>query len=72
MSDVSRAMPIRFYRDPADVVELNQLDDLGCHACDSSWSMNGRLACLDDRNPRQKGVPRVGHHCRFFKVKESK
>lgn len=65
----SSALPARFYRDPAKVVELAQLDSMGCRACLSHRVVFDRVVCLDGRNDKQKGVPRVGHRCRFFKLK---
>jgi hypothetical protein len=65
----SSALPARFYRDPAEVVEVAQLDSMGCRACSSHRVVFDRVVCLDGRNDKQKGVPRVGHRCRFFKLK---
>ena len=62
----STALPVRFYRDPAEVVELNQLDALGCRVCDSAAIVLSRVFCVDARNEKQKGVPRIGHRCRWF------
>ena len=65
----SSALPARFYRDPAEVVEVAQLDSMGCRACKSHGVVFDRVVCLDGRNDKQKGVPRVGHRCSFFKLK---
>lgn len=69
MRDASHALPVRFYRDPADVVELNQLDALGCVVCTKSHSLLGKTFCTDPRNQNQKGVPHVGHRCKHFEVR---
>ena len=63
----SSALPRFMYRDPADVAERLELDDLGCRACVSHRLVFDRVICGDVRNEvRQAGVPRVGHRCRWF------
>lgn len=66
----STALPVRFYRDPAEVVELNQLDALGCRICESAAIVLSRVFCVDVHNEKQKGVPYVGHRCRWFNLRE--
>lgn len=62
----SHALPARYYRDPAETVELNQLNALGCKLCISHAVVLGKSLCTDERNKDQAGVPRVGHRCRWF------
>lgn len=66
--EISRALPAYYYgRDPADVVERNQMDALGCRACLRAITAFGLVRCSDQRNEKQKGVPGIGHRCKFFK-----
>jgi len=65
--DTSYALPMHFYRNPTDVLESKQIVELGCRACDSHHRLLGKIYCTDDRNELQKGVPRVGIRCKFFK-----
>ena len=69
MNEPSHALPMHFYRDPAAVVERNELDALGCSCCTKSHSLLGRVFCTEPKNERQKGVPRIGHHCKWFEVR---
>ena len=62
-----RALPAFYYRDPLDVVERNELNAMGCKACISAGHLFDRLICSDPRNEKQKGVPSIGHRCKFFK-----
>ena len=61
------ALPRFMYGDPADVAERLQLDELGCRACVSHELVLERVVCGDPRNELQRGVPRIGHRCRWFK-----
>lgn len=63
----SRALPVGFYRDPAELLERLQLNMLGCKACSSSELVLGKMLCKDVRNEQQRGVPAVGHRCKWFK-----
>ena len=71
MDSNSRALPMRVYRDPADWVELNQLDNLGCKVCVKSGWVLDRLLCTESKNRKQVGVPWTGHRCRWFVLKET-
>lgn len=66
MPDSSNALPSWMYRDPAEIVERLEMDDLGCKACSMS-EMAFRVVCTDSRNEKQKGVPNIGHRCRWFR-----
>lgn len=63
----SSALPLNFYRDPAEVVERHELVQLGCRACVSCELVLNRPMCQDERNQAQKGVPRIGFRCKFFR-----
>ena len=62
----SRALPVQFYRDPAEVVERLDLARKGCSVCTKLQVVLGRGLCTDSRNEKQKGVPGVGYRCRWF------
>jgi hypothetical protein len=62
----SKALPARFYRNPADIVERNQMDELGCKACRHATVIWGATRCDDVRNEIQKGVPHIGHRCKYY------
>lgn len=62
----STALPAWMYGDPADVVERLELDDLGCKACSMS-EMAFKVVCTHSRNKQQKGVPQIGHRCKWFR-----
>lgn len=63
----SNALPHFMYRDPADVVEHDELNQLGCRACVSHRVVFDRVLCGDERNKTQQaGVPRIGHRCKWF------
>lgn len=65
----SNALPAGYYRDPAVVVESQQLSDMGCKACTKHIMFGGRVACTEPKKPTQKGVPFIGRHCKFFELK---
>lgn len=67
----STALPIRFYGNPADVVERNQLDQLGCRVCESAAIVMSKVFCAEPKNENQKGVPRIGHRCKYFNERKS-
>ncbi|WP_160816628.1 hypothetical protein [Nitrosomonas oligotropha] len=55
------------YRDPADVLEHAEFNQLGCRACVSHRVVFDRVLCGDVRNETQQaGVPRIGHRCKWF------
>lgn len=62
----SSALPMRFYRDPAEVVERAQMVELGCRACNSHTHLLGKIVCTDPRKLDNKGVPGIGHRCKWF------
>ena len=66
MAEQSHALPVRFYGDPAKLIEISELDSLGCLACASSLELLDKVACADRRNPTQKGVPYRGHRCKWY------
>lgn len=55
----SNALPAHFYRDPAIVVEQNQLNELGCRACNSHAIYLGKVVCTD---PRKIDVKKSSTH----------
>ena len=69
MASDSRVLPMRFYRDPAEVVEMDELDRLGCKACVKAQSLFDKLLCTEPKNEKQVGMPWKGHRCRWFRVK---
>lgn len=66
MDDRTYALPAAYYRDPAETIELLEMDRLGCRACVSFGLVLGRPHCADERNAKQAGVPRIGHRCKYF------
>lgn len=64
--DKSYALPARYYRDPAEMLEQLQLDRLGCKLCAKHTTVLGRSFCTDERNDKQAGVPGIGHRCKWF------
>ena len=58
--------------DPAAVAERMEQNKLGCSLCgkaDENW---GKMHCMDVRNHEQKGVPTIGHRCKWFVEKGEK
>lgn len=66
MESRSYALPAWMYRNPADVVEGNQMMASGCSACKSAFKMMGITRCEDQRNEFQRGVPSIGSRCKYF------
>lgn len=68
----SHALPAYAYKDPALVVENNQLKDLGCKACKHHAMTLGRVACTESKVPFAilKRVPGVGRNCKYFELKD--
>lgn len=64
--DRSYALPAKYYRDPAETLEVRQLDRLGCKLCTKHDRVLGRSICTEERNSTQAGVPHVGHRCKWF------
>ncbi|MDP3088850.1 MAG: hypothetical protein Q8M99_11775 [Methylotenera sp.] len=64
----SRALPMSFYRDPAEVCERQQLRELGCLACKSHTRLLGKVVCTDARKSDNKNVPRIGSKCKYFEL----
>lgn len=67
----SYALPMHYYRNPAEVIENKELADMGCRACNKHLIFNGRVACTEPKKMHQKDVPRIGRKCKFFEL-ESK
>lgn len=65
----STALPMHYYRDPAEVVERQQLRELGCKACEKHTHLFGKVLCTDPRKTSNKDVPRIGSKCKFFELK---
>jgi hypothetical protein len=65
-NESSNALPAYRYGDPADVVEYDQMDEMGCWACSKKEIVLGKLICKEEKNANQKGVPNIGHKCRWF------
>jgi hypothetical protein len=65
----SYALPARRYGNPADIVEYDQMDALGCRACKKHNVVLAKSLCTDSRNTVQKDVPIIGHHCKWFNEK---
>lgn len=65
----SNALPAHMYRDPAIVVEENELINLGCRACESHCYLLGRVVCSDQRVTNHKRVPHIGQQCKYFELK---
>ncbi len=61
------AMPSMLYRDPAAVVEELELREWGCRLCVFAGDVFGRVICNEGRNSKQRGVPSIGHRCKWFK-----
>lgn len=55
--DRSRALPASYYRDPAETLEMLEMDHLGCKACTKHVGFLGRSLCTHDRNEKQEDVP---------------
>jgi hypothetical protein len=65
----SNALPVRFYGDPADVVEQAEMRELGCRACANQHQVLGKVFCTEPRNQQQRKVPHIGDRCRWFILK---
>lgn len=63
---MSTVAPSIFYGDPQFVVEQAELDDLGCGLCTKHGFILTKAICLEPKNEKQKGVPHIGHRCRWF------
>lgn len=60
------ALPAWMYRDPANVAEQMQFNELGCKACSKACVTKLGVVCEEPKNEQQKGVPYSGHHCKWF------
>jgi hypothetical protein len=69
-NEVSKALPAFRYGNPADVVEFDQMDALGCRGCTKHSEVLMKSICSEEKNVSQKGVPIIGHKCRWFVEKE--
>jgi hypothetical protein len=65
----SNALPACMYRDPAIVVEQNQLQQMGCQACDHHGFLLQRVICTHERVTNYKRVPGIGQKCKYFELK---
>ena len=66
----SYALPAHCYGDPSTVAERNELNLLGCRACASHNYLLGKVVCCDSRKRDNKGVPQIGHKCKFFVLRD--
>lgn len=62
----SKALPSYRYGDPANVVEFDEMDAMGCRLCTKHEVNLTRSICTEVRNASQKGVPNIGHRCKWF------
>ena len=46
-NEQSNALPASMYRDPALVIEQQQLTDLGCLACEKHTRLFSKVVCTD-------------------------
>jgi hypothetical protein len=67
---VSTVYPAIFYGDPQRVVEQAELDAIGCEICTKAAFTWHRVLCLEPKNEMQKGVPYVGHRCKWFEERQ--
>lgn len=67
---MSNALPVYMYKDPAQVVERQQLVDLGCRACSKHTHLFGKVVCSDPAKLTNKGVPHLGTKCKLFELKD--
>jgi hypothetical protein len=65
----SKALPRHCYGDPALVVERNELNMLGCRACEKHTMMLGKVMCSEPRVINHKRVPHIGSRCKYFELK---
>lgn len=63
--------PAIFYGDPQRVVEEAELNEIGCRLCTKAGFTWHKVLCLEPRNEKQKGVPYVGHKCKWFEERVS-
>ncbi|HAJ71371.1 MAG TPA: hypothetical protein DCO68_04775 [Methylophilaceae bacterium] len=66
----SNALPAHCYRDPAIVVEQNQLYELGCRACEKHTHLLGRVICTEPQKTDMKNVPKIGIKCKYFELRK--
>jgi hypothetical protein len=69
LNENSHALPMHLYRDPAEVIERKQLNEMGCTACNKHTHMLGKVFCTEPRKPDNKNVPRIGSKCKYFELK---
>jgi hypothetical protein len=65
----SRVLPKHMYRDPAEIVEAQELRRLGCLACQHHKVVFDRVMCGNEKNSIQFGVPKLGNRCKYFTLK---
>lgn len=68
---MSNVLPARYYsRDPADIVENDQLHKLGCRACEHVVSSLTRWYCSNEKAVKfHKRVPHIGPSCKCYQWK---
>lgn len=62
----SKALPSYRYGDPANVVQFDEMDALGCRLCTKHAVLLAESFCTEEGNGKQKGVPNIGHRCKWF------
>lgn len=69
MSEQQREMTRACYGDPFEVIAREELNELGCSLCTKHGFTWQRVICNEPRNGKQKGVPYLGHRCKWFEEK---
>lgn len=62
-------LPAYAYGDPADIVEQQELRELGCRACEFHVIHFGKVACCNAKVVNHKKVPSIGSNCKHFELK---
>lgn len=60
-------LPAFMYGDPLLVVQKLERDRMGCELCTKVGVTMHGVVCSDRRNNEQKGVPHIGHRCKWFR-----
>jgi hypothetical protein len=62
-------LPAHAFKDPALIVEQNDLRDKGCRVCDHVIPSLGRYFCSHPSHKiNHARVPNIGTKCKFFKL----
>lgn len=56
------------YKDPAAIAERRDLIKKGCRACAHHKLLLGRVVCGNSKVSNQRKVPKIGIHCKHFKL----